>query len=291
MSKYSKNKNKSKENIDDWSDAANKNEIIKPEVADSTKNVWSNDLVTPVSKVTIHVPEAISLVMRTLHNKYEDVEFSILSNSSFDKEQNVFVLSEEFYIPKQKVSRTSIHYSEDMSHEYNTVIHKHPKGCTNFSSQDDQSINVNFSFSLLWLDFEFIKGICNLDTPYGNLRVRLPLEVIELYSCMELEESLMNKIEKETTTVFGGNGGSVHKQNFPHSHYYGGSYGFQNGVRNDSVRNSYLKDMINNSKPYELNNSYCYVDSEGNEYRESDFDDIEMLPGSALATMDDLEKE
>ena len=290
MSKTLKNRHKNKlktNDIDDWSDDTPTEEMKKPEVATSTATVWSNELVTPIEEVLIQVPEAISLAMRTIHQQYEDVEFSILTNSIFDKEKNIFIVSEDFYIPKQKVSRVSIHYTEDMSHKYNTVIHKHPDGCNNFSGQDDKYINSNFGFSLLWMNFEFIKGICNLDTPYGSLRVRLPLKIEELYNTVDIEENLMINIEKETEEE---KKEMIPSRNF--SEFYGSHYG------GFGHHNQYLYDMVSpnkqNNKRYEMynNNEDIYVDSEGNVYRDSDFDTVEdLLPGSALATMDEKEME
>jgi hypothetical protein len=117
-----------------------------------------------LSRVSIEVPYKIEQILTGIDTEYSDVEFSICCKTTFNKTTERYEINpDDIFIPKQEVSSYEIVYKED-NMDYNTVIHKHPSGCRSFSSVDDQYINGNFKFSLLWVDNKIEFGI-------GNFRI------------------------------------------------------------------------------------------------------------------------
>lgn len=147
-----------------------------------TEILWRNEDVKGRDSVKCIIPPKLYFLMGALDKKFADVEFSICVNSEYDKENKQLAVTYEdekdVYVPKQKVTRTEVDYdSEDKEvKKYNTVIHKHPTGCLNFSGTDEDYINNNFSYSLLWVNNSFNKGIMNWDSKELGFRVRLKLD-------------------------------------------------------------------------------------------------------------------
>lgn len=80
-------------------------------------------------------------------NKKFDGEYSFLGK--IDRiEDNSVILKDEYYIPKQEVTATSVEYLESPS-EWDVVVHRHPFKGGGFSATDTEYINSNFKASLL----------------------------------------------------------------------------------------------------------------------------------------------
>lgn len=141
----------------------------------SVKNSWDSelnikqgvDVIVPVKLV--HVCDAISRLVR-------GDEFSIVTTMEEEKDLQIR-LSEEYYIPKQRVSQSNIDYlPDDFSH--NVVIHRHPEGCLNFSRTDHEYINQNFELSLLYTyERGFVNGLYNLKYKSGIIQIPVHITI------------------------------------------------------------------------------------------------------------------
>lgn len=129
-----------------------------------------------LKKIVLVIPQRIEQILQGLNEQYKDVEFSICTKTLYDETTDTFYMdSGDVFIPKQRVSRAFIEYEED-NLEYNTVIHRHPDGCTSFSGTDDQYINSNFKFSILWVNKSFSKAIMNVLIEPGVL-AEVPIDI------------------------------------------------------------------------------------------------------------------
>ncbi len=147
------------------------------------KVLESVDVVVPVR--LLHVCDAIS-------KKVFGDEFSILTNIK-EKDENTIFLGEEFYIPKQRVSQTSIDYLPD-NYSFNTVVHRHPDGMNTFSSTDRNFINQNFELSILYTrEGGFVNGIYNLK--HDDYLIQIP---VIIYIDYGMEDIDITNIERES---------------------------------------------------------------------------------------------
>jgi len=151
------------------------------------KECWSNDSVKIVKKVKCFVPKKIEDIMDVLNRKFLSSEFSIFAISIFDKETNRLVVQEDYYIPKQFVSSAFVNYEEDAPEGFNTVIHKHPRGCRNFSTTDNTYINQNFDYSLLWEGGNFVTGQIRAETMYGLVALEMDIVTNVIYPKIDIK--------------------------------------------------------------------------------------------------------
>lgn len=171
--------------------------------------VWSNKSVTSKKNLTFHIPFEIMKVLNALNDEYKSVEFSILGKAEkHPTKESHIVMENEFYVPTQKVSAAHIDYEEDVP-DYNVVIHKHPDGCLSFSGTDDEYINANFDFSLLWVNRKFEKGHARIKTTYGYISVPIEIEIDEVPK-FDLTDEIKAKIIEETPAFkYAGRSGGV----------------------------------------------------------------------------------
>lgn len=194
----------------------------------TTGKVWVNTLKDPINlPIICRVPQKVLIMMRSVERLMINdpgmgtQEFGVFLSGSFTSAGHL-VLTEDFYIPSQKVSTATIDFTEeppDMK-KYNGVIHRHPAGCKNFSGTDTQNINKNFEFSLLYEGNEIITGIWNLE--FGEQRIQLPLKIEIMYPIYGLDKDIISKIKKDVpsqqllpqyTNPHYGFGGSVKHNN------------------------------------------------------------------------------
>ncbi|MDD5361392.1 MAG: hypothetical protein PHN88_04620 [Ignavibacteria bacterium] len=137
-------------------------------------------------------------VCNKIADKVRGDEFSIVTNIK-EKEDNTLTLSDEYYIPKQKVAKTSIEYLPD-HYSFNTVIHRHPDGMNTFSSTDKSFINQNFELSILFTREDgFVNGVFNLK--HDDYLIQIP---VEIYIDYGMENIDISNIEQESLiTTFG----------------------------------------------------------------------------------------
>lgn len=158
----------------------------------SKKEAWCSGIKV-LESVDIIIPVKLLHVCNYIANKVKGDEFSILTNI-LEKDDNTITLSDEYYIPKQKVSTSSIDYLPDSEASlFNTVIHRHPNGLNNFSATDKNYINQNFQLSLLYTKEDgFVNGIYNLN--HNDYLIQLPVEV---YIDNGIEDIDISNIEQE----------------------------------------------------------------------------------------------
>lgn len=138
-------------------------------------NSWEADL-TIINRMMVIIPVKIYLACLQISNRVSSNEFSIVTDIK-EKDSSKILLSNVFYIPKQRVTPGSIDYLPD-TYKHNVCIHRHPNGCNGFSPTDKEFINQNFELSLLYTKSEgFINGIYNLKTDDKTI-VQLPVEIL-----------------------------------------------------------------------------------------------------------------
>ncbi|MBK6771291.1 MAG: hypothetical protein IPG78_03950 [Ignavibacteria bacterium] len=149
---------------------------------------WESDLKI-IDKIKVIVPLKILLVCNSITAKLDGEEFSIVTNIE-SRTSDTITLSEDYYIPKQKVTAGSIEYLPD-EYSHTVVIHRHPDDLNNFSKTDHEFINQNFELSLLYTEKDyFVNGVFNLK--YEDAIIPVPVSTAIDYG---LEEINIDNIE------------------------------------------------------------------------------------------------
>lgn len=174
----------------------------------TSQPVWSNTSIKVHKSFTIVIPHKIELLLLALNQEYADVEYTILTKTTWNSESKQFVMAEEYFIPQQQVTSVHIDYDED-NVNFNTVIHKHPDGCMNFSGTDEEYINTNFDFSVLWVNRTFHIGYAKIKcSQYSDdCFVRVPLEIKRGSMALYLPEDAKDKIKKKSYSSWQRTGG------------------------------------------------------------------------------------
>lgn len=136
---------------------------VKYELIKSKDSAWDSE-INIIRSVKVIIPVKLLVICNHISRMVDDNEFSIVTDIIKNETKLIdeLRLSEEYYIPKQKVSSGSIDYEPD-NYNYSVVIHRHPDGLNNFSSTDQNYINQNFELSLLFTQKEgFVNGIYNM---------------------------------------------------------------------------------------------------------------------------------
>jgi len=149
-------------------------------------NSWEADLII-INTMLVIIPVKLSLACLQIANMVNSNEFSIVTDIK-EKDSSKILLSDIFYVPKQRVTSGSIDYLPDM-YKHNVCIHRHPNGCNGFSSTDRDFINQNCELSLLYTKSEgFVNGIYNLKTDEKTI-IQLPVEIIIDYDFEKIDIS------------------------------------------------------------------------------------------------------
>lgn len=120
------------------------------------------------NRINVVIPERILNACDAIASapKIGGNEFSIFLKIDRKEGNNIF-LSEDFVVPPQKVTSTSINYGRDPEGAWQVVIHRHPAGMHTFSGTDMEYINQNFKISILYTpEAKFVKALVNV--PYGE---------------------------------------------------------------------------------------------------------------------------
>lgn len=94
-----------------------------------TENQWESEL-NIISCIQVVIPVKLYLVCNQIAGKVGNNEFSIVTDIKEKDNQNI-LLTDEFYIPKQKVNPSNIDYLPDV-YNHPVCIHRHPDGCNGF---------------------------------------------------------------------------------------------------------------------------------------------------------------
>lgn len=151
-----------------------------------TENQWESELKI-ISSIQVVIPVKLYLVCNQIAGKVGGNEFSIVTDIKEKDNQNI-ILTDEFYIPKQKVNPSKIDYLPDV-YNHSVCIHRHPDGCNGFSSTDKEYINQNFILSLLYTRRDgFVNGIYNMRLDDKTM-IQLPVEISVDYNLGEIDIS------------------------------------------------------------------------------------------------------
>lgn len=155
------------------------------------ENQWESEL-NIISSIQVIIPVKLYLVCNQIAGKVGNNEFSIVTDIKEKDNQNI-LLTNDFYIPKQKVNPSNIDYLPDV-YNHSVCIHRHPDGCNGFSSTDREYINQNFILSLLYTRRDgFVNGIYNMRLDDKTM-IQLPVEIKVDY---DLEEINIDHIVEE----------------------------------------------------------------------------------------------
>lgn len=164
-----------------------------------TSKSWESDLIV-IEKMKVIVPLKLLLVCNSIVAKLNGEEFSIVTNIA-KRSSDTITLSEDYYIPKQRVTSGSIDYLLD-DYNHPVVIHRHPNGLNSFSATDQSYINQNFELSLLYTaDEYFVNGLFNLK--HEDAIIPIPVKAVIDYGIEEIDisniESVYNGAEETTS--------------------------------------------------------------------------------------------
>jgi len=153
------------------------------------KTSWDAEM-TIVNSIEVIIPIKLLLVCNHIASKVQDNEFSIVTDI-IKKTPTQLRLAEDFYIPKQMVSRSSIDYLPD-SYSHNVCIHRHPNGLDSFSGTDKEYINQNFELSLLYTRSDgFTHGVYNHKLEDSCI-IQLPVLIRVDYNIEEIDIANIN---------------------------------------------------------------------------------------------------
>ena len=163
--------------------------IKSKEIKPVKKESWDSGIKI-LKKMEVIIPLKLLLVCNQISGKVRDDEFSIVTNIK-ERDDITLELSEEYYIPKQIVTSTSIEYLKD-EYKFNTVIHRHPDGMNCFSSTDKEFINQNFELSILYTKEDgFVTGVYNLK--HDDYVIQIPVECFVDYGIEDIDITNIQK--------------------------------------------------------------------------------------------------
>lgn len=164
---------------------------------------WQSDL--NILEPSICIENQVENILSVAQKKAGHNECSVMFKGDWGDDG--FVVSNEYYIPKQEVSSTSVDYKEDISklrreNGFNVICHSHPfSRNSNYSNSDEEHVNSHFPCSLLANDIgEIIMASLKLDTPNPNYKIKVKIkgEDIKYYSNLDVSvEGLDNIVEEE----------------------------------------------------------------------------------------------
>lgn len=172
-------------------------------------STWDSGLVLTPPKVL--VPNAVMDVFRAIQKGVDENEFSVLVKGVWV--EGGLRLTEDYYIPKQKVTSASIDYEEDIGEirereGYNVFIHSHPFSHTSrFSYMDEETVNCHFECSLLYTPSGVADGRLAIKLSNGIvLSIKLSAEdIIEERNEILPEIEGLENIKEELSYVGWGN--------------------------------------------------------------------------------------
>jgi len=184
-----------------------------------------------VNDLEILVDQKVYNVMRAAADIAGEDEYSILFKGHWA--DTGIVVSEEYYIPKQTISGSSVDYDEPLGilreqQGFNVVLHSHPftKNKDGWFSKDDMEyINTNFPISLLANGLhEIIRAHVILETPQKgyDIRVELGYGDIHTFSNESMEVVGLDNIRKKKAIFPISYAGSFKSQHLVNDYDYNG---------------------------------------------------------------------
>jgi len=166
------------------------------------KDVWDSGLKV-VKEVKVRIPLKILLVCREIQKHVGHKEFSILARGEWTTEG--FEVSEEYIVPEQEVTSSSVDYKEDLgqykAQGFNVVIHSHPwGGNTDFSHTDEETINTHFDCSILFNGSEFVKAVISIQIN-TNIKLQIPAKIEISYPTISIPAEQIQKIKEKKIEI------------------------------------------------------------------------------------------
>lgn len=129
-----------------------------------------------ITSFTFYIPSDISDVLKSIQSDiiFKANEFSIFVKGDIDWKNRHIDIKKDWFFPKQTISASGVDYHED-DVNFNGIIHKHPGYIARFSKTDDEYINQNFEFSMIWLVDRWGDAIINIPSPAGRLQLPMYL--------------------------------------------------------------------------------------------------------------------
>ena len=130
------------------------------------------------------------------------LEYGIYLKGTWDAATaTVRVMPGEVFFPKQIVTGASIVFLEEPpAPEWNVVAHRHPHGCTAFSSTDKNSINEEFLASLLFIPpWNFPDAVVNIPLAPGS-KMQVKARVVPSGDLIELSPELAERVRTQLST-------------------------------------------------------------------------------------------
>ena len=148
---------------------------------------WDSDIV--ILKPTIILGQGVQDVVVSVQREFSKYEFSILFKGNWH-DAGIFLVTNEYIVPEQEVEQASVDYLESIARlrteqGYNVVAHSHPfSSNTNFSLDDEETINSHFPCSLLSnAQGRIIRGnllVTISEYPNGKLSIPVKPENIDI---------------------------------------------------------------------------------------------------------------
>jgi hypothetical protein len=177
-----------------------RNKRLKMKKITETNKVWDSGLSVIKPEICIH-PDVLR-ISKTIQEKVKNNEFSVLFKGYWGEDVG-FIVEPDFYIPKQKVSFSSVDYDEDLHpHKvkgYNTVIHSHPFSKNSvFSFADEDTINSNMDCSILFTN-RFVEATLRVKIKDG-IMLKIPVDendIITASDSYNIPETELSKIKEK----------------------------------------------------------------------------------------------
>ena len=152
-------------------------------------SVWDSGL-TILDEPKIIIPEEIDKVCKAIQDEVGSNEFSVLVKGEYTK--NGFRLLDDYYIPEQEVTSTTVEYDENLrttrNKGYNCLIHSHPfSKDVAFSSADENTVNSHFTAAVLY------NG--NQEAVTGKLRLQIENKTIMKVDASVVTETIIPDID------------------------------------------------------------------------------------------------
>ena len=168
--------------------------------------VWKNEnpALQIINSVDVVIPSDLQEVMLQIQYDLPDssVEFALyLKGKVVD---GILMLENKWMLPEQEVTAATIDFKEEAPAGFNGVIHRHPSGCTKFSGTDDEYINVNHEFSLLFVNRIIHSGIININSPVGRIQLPLDINIINTKKFDLDLEKVSKKVYQQKAVVHAG---------------------------------------------------------------------------------------
>ena len=154
------------------------------------KSEW--DLNEIHKKIVVKIPLSILSLFKYLDSKL-DTEWMVFLKVKETK-NNEIILSDEYFIPEQKVQTAHVEALEDPPNGFDVVVHKHPSGISSFSSTDYEYINSNYAVSLLWVNGTINDAVVQADVMGIKTWIKPDVEILEPE--FDFPEELLEKFKK-----------------------------------------------------------------------------------------------